>query len=135
MRAWRPRAKARRSLLVTRVAEGPGIYPGRSPAGKGVFADEWALYDLSRQCPAGTPRYFEVFTEQRRCNGAVVPIFSHVLTLRLRLRSREKIAMQRLGFSFCSAGGRRVCGKPAAVWSGHQKSAGPRTDRVAPRYK
>ena len=36
---------------------------------------------------------------------------------------------------FSGEGCRRVCGRPAALSSGHQKSAGPRTNRVAPRYK
>src|SRR6478736_1931203 len=36
---------------------------------------------------------------------------------------------------FVAQGCRRGCGRPAALWSRHQKSAGPRTNRVAPRYK
>src|ERR1700730_2434246 len=42
---------------------------------------------------------------------------------------------QRMVLRFVAQVCRRGCGRPAALLSGHQKSAGPRTNRVAPRYK
>ena len=53
-----------------------------------------------------------------------------------RKKSLFNDACQRIGFfRFVAQGCRRGCGRPAAVWSGDQKSAGPRANRVAPRYK